>query len=232
MRILAMILTVALAGPALAEDVARMTVAGEARVVAVPDLAKVSLGAQGKGQTPVEAMNATTTALEGIMARLKDLGIEDKDIQTRGLSVNEETRWDRDTNIEVFIGYTASNIIEVRVRDMDLLSDVLGKVLTEGANRLNGLNFEMQDDAEMRAEARRSAVQDAMEKAQLFAEAAGVRVGRVISIDDTAEPLVEGPTMRMLEPVMEAAPEAKAVPVAVGEVTTRAEVTMVFEILQ
>ncbi|MBP0481149.1 SIMPL domain-containing protein [Sagittula salina] len=236
MRVLSMILGAALAGamafPALAEEPARMTVAGEAHVVGVPDMARVSLGAEGRGQTPVEAMDATSAALEGIIAKLKALGVADKDIQTRGLSVNEETRWDRDNNTEIFIGYLSRNTVEVRVRDMDLLGEILGQVLTEGANRLDGLNFEMQDDAPLRAEARRSAVRDAVEKATLFAEAAGVRVGRVVSITDTATPMVEGPMMKTLEPAMEAASDARAVPVAVGEVTTRAEVTMVFEILQ
>lgn len=223
----------ALSAPVMAEVAARMTVAGEARVSSVPDVASIRLGAEGRGQTAVEAMNATSTALEGIMARLKEVGIEDKDIQTLDLSVDEETRWNREREEQVFVGYLARNMISVDVRDMELLSDVLGRVLSDGANRLGGVSFSMQDDAALRAEARRTAVKDAMEKAELFAEAAGVRVGRVVSIDDTAEPLVEGPVMRMMEPVMaEEAAGAKAVPVAVGEVTVRAEVTMVFEILQ
>lgn len=223
------LIAVALAVPAVAETPAQMTVTGEAQVTGIPDLATLSLGAEGRGQTAVEAMNATSQALEGIMARLGEAGIGDKDIQTRGLSVSEERRWDNEKNQEIFLGYFASNIIEVRVRDMTLLSDVLGQVLTEGANRLNGLSFRMQDDAPLRAEARRMAVTDAMEKARLFAEAAGVRVGRVVSITDAATPRVEGPLMKMVEPAMEA---AAPVPVAIGEVTTRAEVTMVFEILQ
>lgn len=217
---------------AQASQVARMTVSGEARVTATPDLSSVSLGAEGRGQTAVEAMDATTQALDGIIARLTEMGIEEKDIQTRDLSVNEETRWNRERDEQIFVGYLARNMVEVRVRDMDLLSDVLGQVLGEGANRLGGISFEMQDDAPLRAEARREAVTDAMEKARLFAEAAGVEVGRVLSIDDTAEPLVEGPRMRMAEPMMMEDGQAKAVPVAVGEVTVRAEVTMVFEIAQ
>jgi uncharacterized protein YggE len=219
------------AQPAFAQEAARMTVAGEAEVVATPDLATVSLGAEGRGQTAIEAMNATSAALDGILSRLKALGIEEKDIQTSDLSVDAETRWDRDTDTQVFVGYRAYNALNVRVRDMELLSDVLGNVLTEGANRLGGVRFTMQDAGPLRAKAREQAVKDAMAKAELFAEAAGVRVGRVISIDDTAEPLVEGPRV-IAEPMLMEEAQGKAVPVAVGEATVRAEVTMVFEILQ
>jgi uncharacterized protein YggE len=217
---------------ATAEPVPQMTVAGEAEVTAVPDLAQISLGAQGRGDTAIAAMNATSAALDGVLSRLTALGVEETDIQTRGLSVRERTRWDSESDREVFLGYEASNLIVVRVRDMDLLSQVLSEVLTEGANRLNNLSFQMQDPAPLRAEARRLAVTDAVEKAALYAEAAGVRVGRVLSITDSAAPMVEGPLMRTIEPAMVAEAPAAAVPVAIGEVTTRAEVTMIFEILQ
>jgi len=220
------------AAPLAAQDMARLTVSGEARVTAVPDVARVSLGAAGAGETAVAAMNVTSAALDAVITRLKGLGVAEADIQTKDLSVQERRRWDRDREVEVFLGYEAVNVLDVQVRDMDLLSEILAEVLSEGANTLNALDFDMADPAPVRAEARRLAVTDAMEKAQLFAEAAGVRVGRVLSIKDTAQPLVEGPRIAMMEPVIVEERAAAAVPVAIGEVTVRAEVTMVFEILQ
>jgi uncharacterized protein YggE len=89
----------------------------------------------------------------------------------------------------------------------------------------------MKDAGPKRDNDREQAVKYAMAKAELFAEAAWVRVGRVISIYDTAEPLVEGPRV-IAEPMLMEEAQGKAVPVAVGEATVRAEVTMVFEILQ
>ncbi len=231
MRIFIVLLLACLALPAVAQDVAKMTVSGEARVTAVPDLARVSLGAEGAGETAVAAMNETSVALEAILAQLKALGVAEADIQTRDLSVRERSRWDPERNRDVFLGYEATNLLEVRLRDMNLLGEILSEVLSDGANSLGRLDFEMTDPAPLRAEARRQAVSDAMDKAALFAGAAGVRVGRVLSISDSARPLVEGPRTLALEAAV-VAESAADVPVAIGEVSVRAEVTMVFEILQ
>ncbi|MFW2587668.1 SIMPL domain-containing protein [Sagittula sp. SSi028] len=218
--------------PVRAQDVAQMTVTGESRVTAVPDMATVSLGAEGRGESAQAAMDATSAAVEAIIAELSDLGLEDADIQTRDLSVTEETKWNRERDEQIFVGYFARNMIDIRVRDMDKLGDILGAVLGKGATRLGGISFSLQDDAPLRAEARTAAVRDAMDKAKLFAEAAEVRVGRVVSIRDSGTAQPEGPVRKMAEPMMLEAADARSVPVAVGETAVRSEVTMVFEILQ
>ncbi|MBY6115821.1 SIMPL domain-containing protein [Mameliella alba] len=229
MRILAFMTALMLAAPlgALAEG--RLTVSGEARVAAVPDMATISLGATGRGKTAVEAMNATSGAVDAILATLRDLGIEARDIQTTQLRVGEQTRWDRERNEDIFIGYAASNTVRVRVRDLDGIGALLSGVLDDGANQLQSLSFGLQDPRAVEDEARRRAVADAMAKAKLYAEAAGVPLGPLQELRDTAEPLVS--SIVQPEPMMlEEAPAARDVPVAAGEIEVRAEVTMVFSI--
>lgn len=229
MRILAFMTALMLAAPlgALAEG--RLTVSGEARVAAVPDMATISLGATGRGKTAVEAMNATSGAVDAILATLRDLGIEARDIQTTQLRVGEQTRWDRERNEDIFIGYAASNTVRVRVRDLDGIGALLSGVLDDGANQLQSLSFGVQDPRAVEDEARRRAVADAMAKAKLYAEAAGVALGPLQELRDTAEPLVS--SIVQPEPMMlEEAPAARDVPVAAGEIEVRAEVTMVFSI--
>lgn len=231
MRILAFLTAVVLALPLGAAAEGRLSVSGEGHLAVVPDMAVITLGADGRGPTAVEAMNATSDAVEAILARLNGLGIETRDIQTTQLRVNEQTRWDNSRNEDVFLGYYATNTVSVRVRDLDGISALLAAVLEDGANKLQNLSFSVQEPRAAEDEARRRAVADAMAKAKLYADAAGVTLGPLLELRDSAEPLVRsiaGPEAMMRE----AAVVAKDVPVAAGEIEVRAEVTMVFTIAE
>lgn len=232
MRIVMILLAVALALPLSARAEGTLTVSGEARVAAVPDMATLSLGATGRGATATEAMNATSLAVDAILARLAGLGVEMRDIQTAQLRVSEQTRWDNDRNEDVFIGYLAANTVTVRVRDLEGIGALLSAVLDEGANELQNLSFGLQAPRVVEDEARRRAVADARTRAALYAEAAGVALGPVRSLRDTAEPLVR--SIAIAEPmmVMEEGAAARDVPVAAGEIEVHAEVTMVFAIAE
>lgn len=207
----------------------RLTVAGEARVAAQPDMATLTLGALGRGKTAAEAMNETSVAVEAILARLAALGVAQRDVQTTQLRLREDTRWDQSRNEDVFMGYVARNTVEVRIRDLDGIGALLAAVLDDGANELQNLYFGLQNPRKVEDEARRRAVADARSRAELYAEAAGVTLGALVSLRDTAEPLV--PSVMPAEPVIvEAAMASEDVPVAAGEIVVRAEVTLVYAI--
>lgn len=229
MRIVTILLAAALALPLVAHAEGTLTVSGEARVAAVPDMATISLGATGRGATAAEAMNATSVAVDAILARLAGLGIEMRDIQTTQLRVSEQSRWDNERNEDVFIGYFATNTVTVRVRDLDGIGALLSGVLDDGANQLQDLSFGLQEPRAVEDEARRRAVADAKTRAALYAEASGVTLGPVVSLRDTAEPLVRS-IVGAEAMVVGAAEAARDVPVAAGELEVRAEVTMVFAI--
>lgn len=226
MRALALFAALTLSTPVPAETVPAITVTGEAQVTAEPDMAILSVGATAQAETAVEAMNQTSQALETVMARLTDQGIAARDMQTSSLSLNQRERYDNAQNRVVERWFEARNILTVRVRDLSTLSDTLGLVLEDGANTLNGLSFALQDPERIQEQARRAAVEDAMAKAALYAEAAGVSLGAVLSIRDTAEPVMRGAVVPQRAMMADAAP----VPVAAGEIDARAQVTMQFSL--
>ncbi len=232
MRILIFLIATLLSLPPSAQAEGRLTVSGEARVAAVPDLATITLGARGRGETAIEAMNTTSLAVDSILARLAALDVAARDIQTTQLRVNEQSRWDQDKEQDVFIGYLATNTVQVRVRDLDRIGELLSAVLDDGANDLQDLSFGLQHPREVEDEARRRAVADAQAKAALYAEAAEVTLGDILSIKDSAEPLVRSIAAAEQMVIVEEAPAAKDVPVAAGEIEVRAEVTMVFAITE
>jgi uncharacterized protein YggE len=232
MRILnALMLATALALPmavaAAAQESARITVTGEGRVDARPDLATITLGVTSEGKTAAEAMVANSTGLAAVLARLKAAGIEDRDVQTTGLSLNPNWQSKPDGTDPAIVGYIASNMVTVRVRALEKLGPVLDAAVKDGANTLNGVTFGLIDPAPAMDEARKRAVADAMVRAKLLTGAAGVSLGPILSITEGGGYVPPQPMYRM-----EAGMAADSVPVAEGEISMTANVTIVFGITQ
>lgn len=224
--LVAMLLMTAPVIPALADTAGRITVTGEGRVDGAPDLATVMLGVTTDGTTAAEAMAANTIKLGMMLEQLRAGGIEDRDIQTSGLSLNPTWSQPTDGTAPKIAGYQATNQLTVRVRALDKLGGILDRAVSDGANTFNGLNFELANPAPALDEARKRAVADAMARAKLLAGAAGLSLGPVVSI-------AEGGDMGMPRPMFRMdAVAASAVPVAAGEITTAATVTMVFDLKQ
>ncbi len=223
--IAALMLSTAFVLPALAEDMARITVTGEGHVEARPDMATVSLGVMTEGTTAAEAMAANSIQLGMVLEQLRAAGIEERDIQTSGLSLNANWQQTDADPVPRIAGYQASNMLTVRVRALDTLGGVLDRAISDGANTFNGLSFGLANPAPALDEARKRAVADAVARAKLLTVAAGLTLGPVVSISEGGGGGGPVPMFRM-----EAASDA--VPVAAGEVATSASVTMVFELMQ
>jgi len=222
----ALMLSVTAASQAQAAETGtgRITVTGQGLADAAPDMATLTLGVTQRAKQPRAAMDRVSDAVAGILARLTRAGIAPRDIQTRRLTLNPE-RSNRESGTAGFSGYAATNMVVVRVRDLDLLGQILDSVLTDGANVFNGLQFSVQDPAPLLERARREAVSDALARAALYAEAAGVTLGPVLEISE------QGGNSRPVQMEMASA-RAVGVPVAPGEVTISASVTMVFAIAE
>ncbi|MFN3724573.1 MAG: SIMPL domain-containing protein [Paracoccaceae bacterium] len=206
--------------------VSQITVTGEGVVDGIPDIATLSLGVTTMGDTAAAAMAANTKALSAVMARLKAAGIADRDMQTTNLSINPNWSGYDGGQRQRIDGYTASNQLTVRIRALDGLGEVLDAAIQDGANTLNGLSFGLSEPRPAMDAARKAAVEDARARATLLVEAAGVTLGRIMSI-------TEGGGYSQPQPMFrQAADSAGAVPVAAGEVATSASVTIVFEIAQ
>jgi hypothetical protein len=219
----ALALAAALGLPAAAAPpLPQITVTGEGRVDRVPDLATISLGVTTQADSAAAAMAANSTGVAAVLASLAAAGIAERDIKTSGLSLNPN--WTGyDSSAPRIDGYTAANLVTVQVRAVDDLGRVLDAAVQDGANTLNGLTFGLADPGPAMDEARSLAVADARRRATLLAEAAGVKLGPILSISDSPGGGAPSPVYRM-----EAA--AQPVPVAAGEVTLTASVTVTWAI--
>ena len=220
----------ALASPVIAQEAGpgRITVSGEGSVATQPDMALISLGVTSEAKTAAEALAANNANMAVVLERLKSRGIDARDLQTSGLSL--QPRWDhRSTSpsgSQRIVAYIVSNQITVRVRDLSSLGSILDIAVSDGANTFHNLQFSVAEDGDLMDEARRRAVADARRKADLFAAAAGVALGGIISLDEVQQG--RGPVvMARMESMA-----ADAVPVAEGEVAIAAKVNVVFEIEQ
>ncbi len=186
------LLAAAIAGPggAVAQSesdsdihVRTISVSGVGRVQAKPDIADVSIGVTKQGEDAGEAAQQAAEAMESVIAALLDLGIAEKDIQTTSLNLNPTYDWeDNPPNI---VGWEANNMVNVTVRDIDAVGDVVDAAIKAGATNMNGISFRVEDPTEAEAEARTAAVEDARAKADQLADAAGVTISAVQSISES-----------------------------------------------
>ncbi len=218
-------LALPMAAAAYAEGAATISVIGEASIAATPDMATVSLGVTTEGATAAEAMAANSKALATVLERLKSAGIAENDVQTSNLSLNPNWVGYDSGQTPTISNYIASNMLNVRVRDLASLGSVLDASIADGANTLNGITFELSAPRPVQDEARKSAVADAAAKAALYAEAAGVKLGKVASISEQQN--YGGPM-----PVFMDAKAGTPVPVAGGQIALQSSVTVTYEIAE
>ncbi|MDZ7905592.1 MAG: SIMPL domain-containing protein [Cypionkella sp.] len=148
------------AGGALAQDAApprvgQITVTGEGVVASAPDMASVSLGVTNVAQTAAQALEANTASMRGVMDRLTAAGIEARDLQTSSLQLHPNWVQTEGMQSAEIQGYTATNMLTARVRDLAILGGVLDAAVQDGANTLNGLNFENSNPKPAQSEARK-----------------------------------------------------------------------------
>ena len=206
-----------------------ITVSGQGEASGTPDQAELSAGVVTQGATAADALAANSRAMNAVFDALKRAGIPDKSIQTSNFSVAPQyTPYKPDsTEPPRIIGYQVSNSVTVKVSDLKKLGPDLDALVSSGANQVSGVNFSIAGTKTLAQEARADAVKDAMAHAETYAKAAGVELGRVMSISEGGG-YTPGP-MPMMAMRMEAA-AAPPPPMAEGEQTIVANVTMTFEI--
>ncbi len=232
--VLAIAASLAFAGAAQAtepqEQPRTITITGEGEVSAAPDIAYVETGVVTEGKTAAEALAANTEAMNEVFKGLEEAGIEKKDMQTSQFSVYpvyeqvkpEENR----PHTPKIGGYRVQNQLTVTVRDLTKLGGILDQVVSLGSNQLSGIRFSIDKLEPLVNEARKNAVKNALEKAKLYAGAAGVALGEIMSISENGTSM---PQPYYAKDMMMRA-EASSVPVAAGEQTLSASVTLVIKI--
>ena len=160
-----------------------ITVVGQGTAYGQPDQATVVVGVETFAPTVGEATTQNQTTLDNVMAALTAAGIADEDIQTTNYSLYAEQIYG-DKGPEGIAGYRVSNQVNVKIRDLSLVGDVLGAVTDAGANAIYGVNFSVADPAALEAEARALAMADAAKRAASLAELGEVTLGNVTVISE------------------------------------------------
>jgi uncharacterized protein YggE len=166
-----------------------VTVTGTGEVSGSPDVLGVDFAVEARAGTVAAALDRANEALDRMRTTLRKGGVAPADLQTANLSVYAEFS---DNGREV-VGYVAGQSLAAKFRDLDRAGGVISDTVESGgdAARLEGLGFDLEDDAELLADARRAAVADAKAKAELYASAAGRSVGQVVRIEEQVS--VDGP---------------------------------------
>lgn len=161
-----------------------MVVTGEGKATAVPDIARISAGIEESGPNLATVQNNVNKKSQSLIAALKKLGVEDKDIKTSSYSIYPTQ--DYQANPPVITGYQVSINYLITVRNLDKVQEALVSVPAAGANLLSGVSFDLSDASESKAmdSARQDAVNQARAKAQSLAKASGITLGKIINITE------------------------------------------------
>jgi uncharacterized protein YggE len=232
---LALAAAIAFPLPALAQqgpETPRVIVTGEGEATVRPDMAIVSLSVMREAETARAALDANNEAMNAVIVSLKQAGIEDRDIQTSGLSI--QPRWDyprsEDGSQEArLVAYQVTNSLTIRVRDLAQVGTVIDNSISLGVNQGGSISFTNQDPDAVIDQARRAAVEDATRRARTLAEAANVELGAILEITEQAN---MPPPMPLGARTMRLEAADASVPVEAGENAYSVNVTMTFRLGQ
>ena len=198
-------------------------------VQSAPDIATISGGVTSRAATAVEAMRLNAAAMDKVIAALKKQGIEARDIQTSGISLNPQWRWNNDQSPPTFIGYDAGNRVSVILRDVARTGPVLDAMVAAGANEISGPQFSLDDDSAARGVARKAAFEKAGKQAADYARMAGYSSVRLLEVSEMLTG--GGPIPYGRDAVMVQSAAAKT-PVEPGQVGTVVQVTVKYEMVK
>ena len=196
-------------------------------VKTTPDKVEISTGVTSQGETAKEALERNTQAMTEVVAALKDEGLDPKDIQTSEFTVMPLREAYKEGQSPKIIGYQVTNAVQISLRDPKKLGAILDKVVSVGANEINSISFGVSEPEAMKDEARKLAMQEAIANAELYAEAAGVKLGRVLTINE------DQAGMPPPRPYARAAMEMKAdaaAPIEAGTALVEVRISVTFEL--
>lgn len=224
--LLGLALAVVLISPALAADPVPRTLSmnGHGEVRTAPDVATVNAGVTTSAPTAAAALAANSSRMTGVFAALRKMGVAEKNIQTTGFNISPQYTNGDNNNPRRLTGYQVNNEVSVRLEDVSKVGAGLDALVAAGANQMNGISFDIAAPAPLLEKARADAIADARARAETYARAAGVTLGAILSISEGAGAEPPRPLYKVM--AMSAAPT----PVAAGQQSVTADVSVVWEI--
>ena len=164
-----------------------IVVTGTGRVMARPDTGTIDVGVEARAPQLADATARVDRTMREVLARVKALGVSDADVRTTVYQIDPiaEPRQPGDEGTRI-VGYRVSNVVHVRARPVDRLGAIADTAVTAGANIVRNIQFTLDDPTRLEAEARAAAMRAAAAKATEVAAAAGVRLGRLLSVTESS----------------------------------------------
>ncbi len=207
-----------------------ISVSGEGKVKAVPDTSVISITSRETGKTTKEAQDKVAKKMAEVKAKLKALGVEDKDVKTTSFTTYPKYTYNPTTGKQTLDGYEVAQTDEVKVRNIDNVGKVLEAVAAAGINEVSGPSLTVDQPEKLKEEAREKAIAEAKAKAEKLADQLGVELVRIVSFseggDNVYMPYMKAMSTRS-DMMMGAAPE---ISVSAGEQDIISNVTITFEI--
>ncbi|MDD3285560.1 MAG: SIMPL domain-containing protein [Patescibacteria group bacterium] len=211
----------------------RFSVSGSGTVYAKADIANITVGLRTDvKKTAAEATKESTEKMNAIISSIKDLGIEEKDIKTTDYSLNPIYNW-IDGRGQVLQGYQVSQNVSVKVRDLDKIGDVIAKTTEQGANQIGNVSFTIDDEYDLKNQARELAIQKAKEKAAMMAEQTGMKLGRIKGVYESADiatPVPMYANAKLMLDESAAGLSLESANIQTGQNEIRVEVTLTYEV--
>jgi uncharacterized protein YggE len=206
----------------------RLDLNATGEVTRVPDLATISAGVVSRASTATAALQDNARRMDKVIAAIKAAGIADRDIQTSSINLNPEYKY-VENQAPQLVGYTASNQVTIRFRDIRNSGKILDALVREGANQINGPNMSVEHPETALDEARANAIAAGRARAELYARSLGMRVVRVVSVSESGSyaPPPAPPMPMYARAEAAAAPSTRIEP---GEQKLQVTLSMVFEL--
>ncbi len=196
------------------------------QINSTPDTARITTGVTTKAPTAQQALRENAQKMDALVRQIKALGIADEDIQTSGININPQYDY-RQNEEPLLTGYQASNQVQIIVRDIDDMGKMIDAIVGAGANNLNGPYFTLEDDNDVKAEARRKAMERGREQAMEYARIAGYQNVRIVSISEAISGMSSPQSGRVAKMSMDTVEEST--PVQPGQVGTAVTVNVTYE---
>lgn len=207
-------------------------ISAEGEALAVADIASFSFGVNEEGKTSEEAQGKATEKINSALAYLKSSGVDEKDIKTENYSIYPKYEsvapcyaFDCPPANPQIVGYTVSQNIQVKVRDIDNTGKFITELTQFGINSISGISFTIDDEDALYAEARTNAIKKAEEKIALLAKDLGVKVGDIVSFNEEIPNMYFGERAYGGDMMVKEAMAPVQVPAGENKYTTRVHIT-------
>ncbi len=209
--------------PTAGPDTRQVTVVGSGEVQGTPDTLTANVSIEATAADVTAAMNQTSDRQQAVINALVGAGVQRTDISTTNVSLQPQYSGGDTPTIT---GYRASNSIEVKIRQLNNASQALALIVSTGgdATRINSVNYSIEDDSQLVKDARTRAFDDAKDRAEQYAQLAGLTLGKVISISESAGTTPAPPPTPMPRAAMD------AVPLEPGQQSIGFSVTVIWEL--